>query len=93
MMATNEVPVKEEIELADEKSNSTPANNQGNEKPNDSTTASNEIPLKEVNNSAFSIDGEEIDDSPPSVSYHDIFPELLLKAESKEVAPQYARFG
>ena len=26
-MATNEVPVKEEIELADEKSNSTPANN------------------------------------------------------------------
>lgn len=81
--------------------------NQENENPNIPATTSQtaetqDIPLQEIGkencqrpavNGAFSMDDENKQESIPPVTYHDIIPELLMRAETKDHAPQYSRFG
>ncbi|XP_061184703.1 uncharacterized protein LOC133192718 [Saccostrea echinata] len=104
-MASVETPIQEE-NIAVEKSNiSSNDLNQENENPNIPVKVpeNQSIPLQEISsgaqksessvNTAFSMDDEEIHECIPPVTHHDIIPELLLRAETKDQAPQYSRFG
>lgn len=96
-MASNEVPIQEEVKVSEEKSNSS-----GKDKQEEisvvpsQTPGPAEIPMQDMKsseNGAFIIDEGHQGECIPAISYHDILPELLLRAESKETAPQYSRFG
>lgn len=94
-MASNEVPIQEELKVSEEKSNLS-----GKDKQEEISVVPSQTPvkipmqdMKSSENGAFSMDEGHQDECIPAVSYHDILPELLLRAESKETAPQYSRFG
>lgn len=94
-MASNEVPIQEEVKVSEEKSNSSGKDKQEEISVVPSQTPA-EIPMQDMKsseNGAFSIDEGHQGECIPAISYHDILPELLLRAESKETAPQYSRFG
>lgn len=94
-MASNEVPIQEEVKVSAEKSNSSVKDKQEEISVVPSQTPA-EIPMQDMKsseNGAFSMDEGHQDECIPAISYHDILPELLLRAESKETAPQYSRFG
>lgn len=95
VMASNEVPIQEEVKVSEEKLNSS-----GNDKQEEISVVPSQTPaeipmqdMKSSENGAFSMDEGHQDECIPAISYHDILPELLLRAESKETAPQYSRFG
>lgn len=95
VMASNEVPIQEEVKVSEEKSNSSGKDKQEEISVVPSQTPA-EIPMQDMKsseNGAFSMDEGHQDECIPAISYHDILPELLLRAESKETAPQYSRFG
>lgn len=95
VMASNEVPIQEEVKVSEEKSNSSGKDKQEEISVVPSQTPA-EIPMQDMKsseNGAFSIDEGHQGECIPAISYHDILPELLLRAESKETAPQYSRFG
>jgi hypothetical protein len=104
-MATVDIPNLVEGGIDAGKSNlSQTDTNQENENPNIPATTSAEtqdIPLQEIKkadfqssvNEAFAMEDENKQEIIPPVSYHDIMPELLMKAETKDHAPQYSRFG
>lgn len=94
-MASNEVPIQEEVKVSEEKSNSSGKDKQEEISVVPSQTPA-EIPMQDMKsseNGAFIIDEGHQGECIPAISYHDILPELLLRAESKETAPQYSRFG
>lgn len=95
VMTSNEVPIQEEVKVSEEKSNSSGKDKQEEISVVPSQTPA-EIPMQDMKsseNGAFSMDEGHQDECIPAISYHDILPELLLRAESKETAPQYSRFG
>lgn len=95
VMASNEVPIQEEVKVSEEKSNSSGKDKQEEISVVPSQTPA-EIPMQDMKsseNGAFSMDEGHQGECIPAISYHDILPELLLRAESKETAPQYSRFG
>lgn len=95
VMASNEVPIQEEVKVSEEKLNSSGKDKQEEISVVPSQTPA-EIPMQDMKsseNGAFSMDEGHQDECIPAISYHDILPELLLRAESKETAPQYSRFG
>lgn len=94
VMASNEVPIQEEVKVSEEKSNSSGKDKQEEISVVPSQTPA-EIPMQDMKsseNGAFIDEGHQ-GECIPAISYHDILPELLLRAESKETAPQYSRFG
>lgn len=94
VMASNEVPIQEEVKVSEEKSNSSGKDKQEEILVVPSQTPA-EIPMQDMKsseNGAFIDEGHQ-GECIPAISYHDILPELLLRAESKETAPQYSRFG
>lgn len=94
-MASNEVPIQEEVKVSEEKANSSGKDKQEEISVVPSQTPA-EIPMQDMKsseNGAFAIDEGHQDECISAISYHDILPELLLRAESKETAPQYSRFG
>lgn len=94
VMASNEVPIQEEVKVSEEKSNSSGKDKQEEISVVPSQTPA-EIPMQDMKsseNGAFIDEGHQ-GECIPAISHHDILPELLLRAESKETAPQYSRFG